>query len=282
MDSVCVLIATKDRRPLLDKALQSVLKQSVLPNEIIIVNDGSADDTAEYLKKMSSLHSIIKFFNFSECRGVNFARNYGLRQTKASWVVILDDDDILVPEAVFLVKQNIQEIPDNYYLFYFNTLIKKDGQELNGGFKFNNNQKYYDPSYEDVMTKFGLSGDCKVVLRRSLFDDSKYFFPESVNGFESVTFRLIAKDGKKSRYYNNISTVVNLDSNFDHLSFSASAKNPKNYLHLQKEDLNNHVTFYQKNPKILKNKYREMSKLALRAHSYGDFFWYAGRSFFIY
>lgn len=273
-NSIGVLIPTKNRRALLEKALLSVFNQDVLPAEIIIINDGSTDDTKKYLDSISAEHKNLKVINYQESRGVNFARNQGIKLAKVDWLIFLDDDDQLAPAAISLVKGKIEEVPEDYFLICFNSLIRKDNQESEGGFQFAVDQNYYDPSYENVMMKYKLQGAIGSVFRKKLFDDEKYFFPEIVNGFESITMRLMARDNKKIRYYKDISTIINLDSTFEHLSMKAAVKDPKGYLAIHLQDLSNHREFFRKYPKLLVIKYIDIAKLAFRSRLYYDMFLY--------
>jgi FkbM family methyltransferase len=267
---VCVLIPTRNRVSLLERSLSSVLDQSSLPDEVVVVNDASTDGTRQFLenfvKNHPSTHVIVIHQDVNG--GVNVARNQGIRSSSSDWIMFLDDDDEFMTDAVLLARQKIREIPDDFHVFYFNTNIKKDGGEFIGGFQFKMDQRYYDPSYEDVMVKFGLRGDCKPVFRRNLFDNADYLFPESVNGFESVTLRMIAKENKKMRYYCERSTNINLQTDFAHLSFNASAKNPGAYLDLHRFEIGYHSDFYMSHPDILSKKYIDMAKLAYRGDRY--------------
>lgn len=273
-NSIGILIPTKNRQSLLTKALLSVFGQTVAPDEIIVVNDGSTDHTQEYLADLALKEPKLKVLNYPQSRGVNFARNQGIKIATTDWLIFLDDDDVLVPAAVALAQEKIKEIPDDYDAFYFNTLINKDGEQSVGGFQFQAGQKYYDPSYEDIMTKFGLKGDIKSVFRRSLFANPQYLFPESINGFESVTLRLVARDNKKSRYYPEISTIMNLDSDFEHLSVSVAAKDPRAYMFIHMQDLRDHKEFFRLHPELLRVKYIVIVRLAFRAHFYHYMFLY--------
>lgn len=268
-NSVAVLIPTKNRRNLLERALYSVHNQSVQPDEVIVINDGSTDDTGDFLHTYSKQYPYVKVITMKESGGVNAARNKGIQSLMSQWVVFLDDDDELLSDAVALVKEKISTIDEGYSIIFFNTRIRNEQGEYVGGFQFNSAMSYYDPSYADVMTKYGLHGDCKPVFRKELFSAHNYWFDESVNGFESVTIRNIIKDGYKIRYYKDISTVVNQHATINHISISAPAKNPRAYLLVHKKDLQAHYGFYITHKGILKVKYKEMAKLAYRSGLYG-------------
>ncbi len=269
-NSIAVLIPTKNRRELLEKALESVFKQSVCPDEIVVVNDGSTDDTNDFLIKIASAHNTIHVITREKSGGVNVARNQGITYITSDWIVFLDDDDELTEDALVYVKEKINSIEEDYHLICFNTLIKNDAEDFMGGFQFKDDRDFFDPTYEEFMVKYGLRGDCKPVFRREVFMSGKYWFEESVNGFESITIRNMIKDGKKVRYYRQISTLINQKSNIDHISMSAPLKDPKKYLEIHQKDLTQHSAFYTNHQMHLIRKYLHMSRIAQRAGLYSD------------
>ncbi len=91
MPKVSVNILTKNRAELLPKAVESVLKQSFQDFEIIMVNDGSTDNTQDVIESFS--HSIIKSINHPNSIGITLSREEALQQSRGEYVAVLDDDD---------------------------------------------------------------------------------------------------------------------------------------------------------------------------------------------
>ncbi len=264
-----LLIPTKDRVDLLKRSVNSVLSQSVIPDEIIIINDGSTDGTRDYLDSIRPKISQLIVIHKDKNGGVNSARNLGISVSKSDFIIWLDDDDELLSDSIKVIKQYMTEdFPLDYNVAFFNTFIYTDEGNYSGGFQFKSDKKYYDPSYYETMTKFNLKGDCKPVFRRSLFDDKTYLFPETVNGFESYTINLIARDKKGVRYFNDYSTKINFTNEVVHISHSAPKKNPEPLLTLHRKQLVQHKHFYLENIKILKHKYWTMLKLAVRSNKF--------------
>lgn len=87
--NIAVVIPTYNRATLLMRALESVAQQSLKPKEVIVVDDGSEDDTAELVKQRFPKVTLLQQDN----RGVSSARNLGIQSTSADWVALLDSDD---------------------------------------------------------------------------------------------------------------------------------------------------------------------------------------------
>lgn len=92
---VSIIIPTFDRAHVLSRAIDSVLGQTFKDYELIIVNDGSTDNTKQLLNRFSEI-KIIHTQNF----GVSSARNTGLTHAKGEWVAFLDSDDEWLPEKL--------------------------------------------------------------------------------------------------------------------------------------------------------------------------------------
>lgn len=100
-DLVSVVIPTFNRRDLIGDAIDSLAAQTWPRLEIIVVDDGSTDGTADYLASRSDfgagrILSVIR----QENGGVSAARNTGTRAARGEFIIYLDSDDRLYPEAV--------------------------------------------------------------------------------------------------------------------------------------------------------------------------------------
>ncbi len=81
-----VIITTHNRPKLLKRAINSILSQSLLPREILIIDDGSD------LKPNLPEHKLIRYI-YKQNGGISSARNLGIEQAKYEWISFLDDDD---------------------------------------------------------------------------------------------------------------------------------------------------------------------------------------------
>ncbi len=89
----------------IERAVSSVYNQTLLPNEIILVDDASSDDTSKKLLDIQTAHGIefIKIVLLKKNSGPSIARNIGWEKSHSSFIAFLDADDIWHPE-----KLNIQ------------------------------------------------------------------------------------------------------------------------------------------------------------------------------
>jgi len=96
---ITVLIPTRDRRELVLNAIKTVLAQTVAPAEILVVDDGSSDGTADAIAALTPHQVPIQVVS-GPGKGVGPARNHGLDCCKTPLVCFLDSDDELKPDAL--------------------------------------------------------------------------------------------------------------------------------------------------------------------------------------
>ncbi|MBU0468231.1 MAG: glycosyltransferase family 2 protein [Candidatus Omnitrophica bacterium] len=91
---VSVLIPTYNRAPMLKRAVASLVKQKYKNIEIIIVDDGSEDDTERVIGEINDPR--IQYIKSEGNNGVSFARNLGLRRATGQYIAFLDSDDVFL------------------------------------------------------------------------------------------------------------------------------------------------------------------------------------------
>ena len=94
--TVSVVIPTFNRASVITRALESILLQTRPPDEILVVDDGSTDDTAERVRAEFPGVRLIE----QENRGVSAARNAGIRAATGTWIALLDSDDEWLAEKL--------------------------------------------------------------------------------------------------------------------------------------------------------------------------------------
>ncbi|RKT54188.1 glycosyltransferase family 2 protein [Saccharothrix australiensis] len=93
-----VVITTRDRRELLAESLASVLAQDWPELEVVVVDDAGSDDTPEWLGARAD--DRVRVVRLPERGGFGVARNAGLALARGEFVLFLDDDDLLLPQAL--------------------------------------------------------------------------------------------------------------------------------------------------------------------------------------
>ena len=119
--------------------LQSVLSQSFQAYEVIIVDDGSTDETANiiaaYAREVNSIHQRrIRYF-YQKNAGSSAARNRGIKEAKGEWLAFLDADDLWLPDTLKKLTDFMCRHADVYLVFGDSGSFDIDGASFASAFK---------------------------------------------------------------------------------------------------------------------------------------------------
>jgi glycosyltransferase involved in cell wall biosynthesis len=104
-----IIIPTYNRAHTIRRPLDSILAQTFTDWELIIVDDGSTDDTQSVV---DSYHDVRISYVWQENQERSAARNHGIRLAKGEWICFLDSDDEYLPEHLQILFDGIQNHPE--------------------------------------------------------------------------------------------------------------------------------------------------------------------------
>lgn len=155
--SISVVIPAYNAESFIEDALDSINSQTLLPSEVIIVNDGSVDNTTELIERWIAHHSPIYPINLhsQKNRGISGARNEGIKIAKSHWIALLDADDIFEPNHLEELSNVVSKFP-------------KVVAAYGAGRVFSNNFIHdlrYDDFWDNPSQSFGIKIDDTELLR---------------------------------------------------------------------------------------------------------------------
>src|SRR5262245_20429037 len=106
--AISVVVATFNRANYLPETIDSILAQSFQDFELIVVDDGSTDNTRAVLERYGARLRYLHQQN----RGPSAARNLGIKHAKAPWIAIQDSDDLSLPFHLESLYRYVREFPD--------------------------------------------------------------------------------------------------------------------------------------------------------------------------
>ena len=167
IEEVSVIIPTYNRCDLLKRAINSVIKQTITPKEIIIVDNGSTDQTYQMV---SSLFPEINYF-IEKKRGVSAARNKGILESKSKWIAFLDSDDAWKPTK--LEKQMEYSVfnQDKYRIIHTDETWYRNKKFLN---QLKKHKKSGGNIFKNSLQLCCISPS-SVVLKKQIFNDYGLF-----------------------------------------------------------------------------------------------------------
>ena len=129
-ESVAVIIPTYNRSHYLRQAIGSVLAQTRPVDELIVVDDGSTDDTAAVCAGYPGIR-----YMYQQNQRQQAARNRAMRDTTATFVYFLDDDDLLMPETIERQLAVFRRRPEVDLVYGRQLRIDADGQVIGENFR---------------------------------------------------------------------------------------------------------------------------------------------------
>lgn len=171
------------------KVLNSVKSQTLTDYEVVIVNDGSIDDSAEIIEGFITSNPHLKIRMIStENKGVSKARNLGIRSSSSDYIALLDSDDIWHPQKLELVSL----VLDDEYSFFGHSSTLNDFSKFHIDLK-NINFKVY--GFKDFILKN------RFVTPSVIFkNDGTFFFDETMTHTEDHDLWLRMSYKKKALF----------------------------------------------------------------------------------
>jgi glycosyltransferase involved in cell wall biosynthesis len=164
---VSVIIPCYNQAAFLGAAIESVLSQTCRHFEIIVINDGSTDDTAA----VAARYAEVRYFHQPN-QGRSSARNFGVRMCRGNYLVFLDADDALTPNALADGLECFSRHPGSAFVYGRYRLMAADGSlypEI----------PWFDPratNYQSFLRRNCVGMIAAVMYRRRVF--------EAVSGFD--------------------------------------------------------------------------------------------------
>lgn len=164
--NISVVIPTYNRCDSVCDAIASVQAQTLLPKEIIVVDDGSTDDTASLVREQFPNVELIEQSN----HGVSHARNQGIKKACEPWIAFLDSDDRWFKNKLAVQMNAINESPE-HKLCHCDEHWIRNGKRVN---PMNKHQKHGGFIFEHCLPLCAISPSA-VLIHQSLFEEVGMF-----------------------------------------------------------------------------------------------------------
>jgi len=165
--AISIIIPTWNRAQFIAPTIDSVLKQTYKNHEIIVVDDGSTDNTREVLEAYRDKITCIVKRN----GGVSSARNTGIQASQGQYIAFVDDDDLWLPEKLSLQMQLMENNPAMGLVYCGAIKIKKDGERI-GETRPEKRGAIFN---ELVCSNYIVGSASAAMVRREVFPRAGYF-----------------------------------------------------------------------------------------------------------
>ena len=164
---ISIVIPTFNRIGSLPRALDSALKQTYQPSEIIVVDNGSSDGTTKLLReRYPSIRLLIE-----KKLGVSAARNKGIRHSKFQWIALLDSDDAWDKTKLEKQKNALASSQDHFRLVHTDEIWIRNGNKFN---QMKKHQKFGGDIFNNCLSLCCISPS-SVLINKNIFKEVGYF-----------------------------------------------------------------------------------------------------------
>ena len=243
---ISVIIPTHNRAHLIGRSIQSVLNQTYQDFEIIVVDDGSIDNTKEVIREFQRKDKRIRYIKHDENKGGSAARNTGIRESKGKYIAFQDSDDEWLPEKLEKQIEVFKRQPAEVGIIY------SDMWRITG----NKKKYFYSPKimpkdkiiYEQALD-YGISniGIQTSLIKKEVFDKAG-MFDEKFPRFIDLEFFI-----RLSKYYYFFHIKEPLVNYFD--ADKGISSNTKALITARKLILEKYFEDIKKDKKVLANHY---------------------------
>jgi len=171
MTTVSVIIPAYNAAKTILDTIISVQQQSLSDFELIIINDGSTDETLDLISSIEDCR--IKIFSY-ENRGVSTARNRGISQATGDFITFLDADDLWTPDKLELQFKTLQKHPEAGVVYSWTLVVQENSQRLCPGVS----ASFEGNVYQYLLVDNFIASGSNLMLRRQVVELIGRFDPD--------------------------------------------------------------------------------------------------------
>lgn len=116
--TISVVIPTYNRAQVLCRAIESALDQTLPPDEVVVIDDGSTDRTEQIIERLRTRICYVR----QENAGASAARNRGVRESRGEWIAFLDSDDFWAEEYLQRMREAIVATAGRAQVYFSDSL----------------------------------------------------------------------------------------------------------------------------------------------------------------
>lgn len=166
---ISVIVPVYNTEKYLDECLQSILSQTFQEFEILAVDDGSIDGSAQIIQNyVQKYPKIVRAF-FQENSGQSSARNLALRNAKGEYISFVDSDDFIGPQFLEQLYETAEKKSSDMVICNY-TKVSEDGKK----------RKVFDVNFVEGEVRIPSYTACNRLIRKEMLDKYQIFFKEGV------------------------------------------------------------------------------------------------------
>lgn len=180
---VSVIMPAYNGEKYIEKAINSIMRQTYSNWELIIIEDGSSDNTLEIARRYQN--EKIKVYVNEKNKGIAFSTNYGITHSEGKYIALLDDDDIATPKRLALQVDFLEQNTDIDILGGRSIYIDSTGKFLGIDAEPLHNPNLIKAYLLFYNEKFS---NCTAMIRREFIEKNMLYYEEGCLGMQDFKF----------------------------------------------------------------------------------------------
>lgn len=186
---ISIVIPIYNAREHLPKCIESILEQGYSDFELLLINDGSTDNSLEICNKYAEEDKRIKVIA-KKNGGVSSARNLGIENATGEHITFIDSDDVLSKDALSLMHKKTTEANANVGSFSMAFFSRTSYKELKLPNTVITSKQQYSSYYKEIDRCLGFNSACAKLFKTDLIKENNICFNEKISILEDGSFVL--------------------------------------------------------------------------------------------
>ncbi|MFC3201285.1 glycosyltransferase [Alteromonas oceani] len=194
---VTIVVPIYNVEKYLHSCLESIFSINSNQFEVILIDDGSTDNSGEIAALFAEKYADISRFIRQTNAGISASRNRGVELASGEWIIFIDSDDLIAPKGMKAVFDALQEFDGDVLAFDWCKYVNGSGKLVEKSVRKNplisagivDGQKYMSEQVESGILNFVTVWD-KAYRRKTLLDNAVQFIPGRMHEDVAFTFQL--------------------------------------------------------------------------------------------
>lgn len=184
LETISIIIPIYNVESYLRKCLDSIMEQSFSCFELLLINDGSTDASAQICQEYVEKDDRIRYFE-KENGGVSSARNFGIKHSSGEYITFIDSDDWVEPNYLEILYKAMKEqdadiVVTNYYTFREeDAMFLFHVSEANEALVFQPNDSFFNYMFSTFGTDIAWGSAWGKLYKKSVFE--RFCFSENIS-----------------------------------------------------------------------------------------------------
>lgn len=184
-----IIIPAYNAARYVERCVDSIISQNYSDAEIILVDDGSIDNTLDICRTLSDKHLNIRILHKNN-GGVSSARNFGIDNASGEYLMFVDVDDYLLPDTLKDAMDIVEKYHDADFCVFGHNRISRDGTVAQSRFSSCKYRKNDILNYIKNANALTLGSPWSKIFKKAFIDKHGFRFDSRLISFEDICFNL--------------------------------------------------------------------------------------------